>query len=617
MRKLADLLPGVKLQPHQKRLEEESEESPVRKLLMHSLGSGKTLTAIGMAEAGKEPYTAVVPAALRPNFMGEQQKWTNEGLPGKVMSYTELAQGKPPGGTGTLIFDEAHRLRNPDAAQAREAKELARKANRLVMLTGTPIVNAPGDLAVATSMLTGKDISPAQFEKRYVGERKVYPSLWRRLVGWSSGSEPSVEHEKELKALLKGHIDYYDPGRTIVPVKSEEVVTTMGVEQSQLYNAMWDRLPFWLRWKLRHDFPLSRDELRRTQSFLAGPRQVGLSTYPYLRDKDPEKAFAHSTKLQEAHKRMLHHLKDPRTKALVFANFIDAGLVPYSHALTKAGVPNAVFHGGLSDVQRRKLVEDYNDGKIRVALLGPSGTEGLSFKGTQLVQQLDPHWQAVRGKQAVGRGLRYDSHVGLPPELQNVKVERYVARLPLGLKDRILKRIGFDESAKERAADDYLKRMEARKELLNRKFMALLKDVGSEGKAAQVGLTKEGRRSHDLDMLLLAKAESDRGNYGAKHSIMRDLIRAHPEHFRVDSEEGGFVGLTHRTNFRMHLPKHVLPVPLRGMRHAMGGHKPRRPSFRASARKKAGADLPAPAAGAPEAGLGPHVAMPVRLRQLV
>jgi hypothetical protein len=46
----------------------------VRKLLMHSLGSGKTLTAIGMAEAAKKPYTAVVPASLRSAFKGERRR---------------------------------------------------------------------------------------------------------------------------------------------------------------------------------------------------------------------------------------------------------------------------------------------------------------------------------------------------------------------------------------------------------------------------------------------------------------------------------------------------------------------------------------------------------------
>jgi hypothetical protein len=375
----------------------------------------------------------------------------------------------------------SHRLRNPASLQAQQAQAAARRARQLLMLSGTPIVNEPADLAVPLGMLTGKRMTPAQFDRRYVTTRNVYPNLFRRMLFWPSGVEPAVAHPGELKALLKGHVDYYDPGKPVVPTNREDVHVTMGVEQTRLYKAMWDRLPFWVRWKLKNDYPMSRDELIRLQSFLTGPRQVGLSTYPYLRNKDPLKAFNQSPKLQEAHRRMSEVLKDPRTKGLVFANFIDAGLTPYSAALTKAGVPNAVFHGGLSDVERKKLVNDFNEGRIRVALLGPSGTEGLSFEGTQLVQLLDSSWNPVRPQQAVGRGLRFDSHSDLPPELQNVKVERYVARLPMGFKDRLLSALGGDRVAQTYGADDHLRNIERRKEERDQKFYDLLREVGGEG----------------------------------------------------------------------------------------------------------------------------------------
>ena len=67
-----------------------------------------------------------------------------------------------------------------------------------------------------------------------------------------------------------------------------------------------------------------------------------------------------------------------------------------------------------------------------------------------------------------------------------------------------------------------------------------------------------------MPQLLLAKAESDRRNYAAKHRIMRQLIRDNPADFFIDSgDQPGVVGITHRrTGFRLHLPKGVIPVPL-------------------------------------------------------
>lgn len=382
---------------------------------------------------------------------------------------------------GYLVHN-SHNLRNPDSGRTQRAIELADKAKQVIMLSGTPIVNRPGDLAVPIRMLTGRQMSPQEFEKRYVGVKHIYPNLFRRMIGWSSGKELEVRREQELKDTLRGHVDYHDPGKPVVPTTYEDIPVQMSPEQERIYEAMWAKLPWHAKWKLRNEVSLSDEELQRMQAFLTGPRQVGLSTYPYLSTPDHDKAFNQSPKLQVAMQKVQELLKDPRAKALVFSNFIDAGLMPYQHALQKANIPSAVFHGGMTDMDRKKLVDDYNNNKLRVALLGPSGTEGLSFKGTQLVQLLDPYWNPVRPKQSVGRGLRYDSHFGLPEELQNVRVQRFLSRLPPGMWDRMLSRIGFDRTERTYATDDRLAAIAKRKEDLNRKFMELLREVGSEGK---------------------------------------------------------------------------------------------------------------------------------------
>lgn len=483
----ADLKPEVQLQPHQKRVLQRFQSHPGHMLLMHALGSGKSLTGIASAEQTGLPYTAVVPASLRNNMRKEYDKFLDDDSLQKadVMSYTGLAQGKPVKNDRVLFFDEAHRLRNPGSLQTQRAMDLAARAKQVALLTGTPIVNDPSDLAVPMSMLTGKQVTPKDFTERYVGKQRVGPGFWGWLRGVPPANEPVIKRPEELKALLSGHVDYYAPEQATVPTTHEDVPVEMSTDQARLYRAMWGQLPWLLRWKLQHDYPLSNDDLRRATSFLVGPRQVGLSTYTFQgENRDANKAFQTSTKLQEAYKRLSEKLKDPRQKALIFSNFIDAGLTPYAAGLAANNVPHAMFHGGLSDRERKKLVEDYNTGKIRVALLGPSGSEGLSFKGTQLVQLLDPYWNSVRGRQSEGRALRYDSHWDLPEDLKNVTVQRYISKLPLGLMARAKERFGFDQGYNRRASDDYLENMANRKDKFNKQFIDLLKEVGSE-KAAQ------------------------------------------------------------------------------------------------------------------------------------
>jgi superfamily II DNA or RNA helicase len=480
IKKWAALKPDVTLQPHQQKLYEEAQDQPVRKILMHSLGSGKSGTGISVAEASRLPYTFVSPAALRENTRKEIDKFTDKTTPSSVMSYTQIARGDPVPNSSTLIFDEAHRLRNPRSQQTEQAQRLADKARSVALLTGTPIVNSPGDIAPLLSIVKGDKISPEEFEDRYIDYKKTSPGFINRLRGIEPGESQDVKNIDELKALMRGHIDYYSPDKPLVPTNFEDHTVEMGPDQTKVYKAIYDQLPWTMRWKMKHQFPLSRSEFTRLQSFLTGPRQVALSTLPFLKDKDPNLAYEQSTKLQKAMGLLQDKLKDPRSKALIFSNFIDAGLKPYSAALDKANIPHGMFYGALNDKQRKKLVDDYNTDKIRVALLGPAGAEGLSFKGTQLVQLLDPHWNNVRTRQQQGRGIRFDSHTDLPEELRNVTVQRFISQLPLGTRDKFLQRLGLDRTKSRHGTDDYLRLMSNRKDQLNQQFIDILKDVGSE-----------------------------------------------------------------------------------------------------------------------------------------
>jgi hypothetical protein len=62
-----------------------------------------------------------------------------------------------------------------------------------------------------------------------------------------------------------------------------------------------------------------------------------------------------------------------------------------------------------------------------------------------------------------------------------------------------------------------------------------------------------------ITSLLEAKAESDRGNYPAKHKILQALLLSRPGEFTVDSREGNIIGLTHISGFRIHAPYYILP----------------------------------------------------------
>lgn len=494
--KQADLQPGITLQPHQTAVVDKVQkqldtQNKARLLLYHSLGSGKTLSGLAAADATKIPYTAVVPAALRNNLRKEQERFIDPATatPSSVMSHTAVGNGTEIENPQSILVDEAHRFRNPKSSQTKNLMEAARKARQVVLLTGTPVVNDPSDFSVPYNILTGDSVTPEEFSKKYVDEVPNKP--WYKALFDSSAEEPAIINQDELKSKLKNKVDYFAPLAPKAEINRKDVVVEMGRDQTDLNSYMMGQLPPVLRWKLKMNYPLTQDEITKMTSFMTGLRQVGLSTLPFMRgNKDVSKAFEQSPKLTAA----LGNLKslfekDPQGKALVFSNFIDAGLSPYQDALNKAGIPAASFTGNLSDKERKKLVDDYNTDKLKVALLGPSGTEGLSFKGTKLVQLLDPHWNTARSSQSEGRALRFDSHEHLAPEDRKVLIERYIARTAPGRLRSFLRNVGIKADPLP-ATDDYLINAADRKQKLNEQFLNILKEVGSNKMKSNNGIEK-------------------------------------------------------------------------------------------------------------------------------
>lgn len=495
--KHADLLPSTSLQNHQQAIADEafdaaSSGKDYRTIFYHNLGSGKSLSAIAAAENLKGSFGIVAPAALRTNFNKELDKFTDRKANPTVMSYSQLAKGTSFPPINTLIADEAHRLgTNFNSKQTQQLLSQAAKTKNLVLLSGSVLSNHPGELGPLLSAIHNEKITPEKFTDQFISSEKTNPGLIARLRGIQPGETQKVQNEDELRELLKGHVNYYSPQQELVPVKSEEHAVEMSEPQTAMYKAIFNKLPFHIRYKMQRDFPMNSVELQKLQSFLTGPRQVGLSTLPFLKDKDPYKAFTQSTKLNKAMELLKDKFQDPRAKALIFSNFVQAGLHPYSAALEKENIPHGIFSGSLNDKSRKQLVDDYNNNKLRAVLLGPSGAEGLSFKGTQLVQLLDPHWNSVRGKQQQGRGIRFDSHEDLPEDLRNVTVQRFISRLPLSSTNQFLTRLGLNREHHTHGTDDYLKLMAKKKDALNQQFLDILKDVGSKNPTEPTNKTYE------------------------------------------------------------------------------------------------------------------------------
>ena len=102
------------------------------------------------------------------------------------------------------------------------------------------------------------------------------------------------------------------------------------------------------------------------------------------------------------------------------------------------GLQYGEYHGGVNKEMRSKVRRLYNksenkDGSIiKIFLISPSGSEGISLNNVRQIHLMEPYWTEVRISQIIGRGIRQCSHKDLPMDERHVDVYRYKMTRPKG-----------------------------------------------------------------------------------------------------------------------------------------------------------------------------------------
>lgn len=123
-----------------------------------------------------------------------------------------------------LVYDEAHRAKNVRAKRTRTMLHLARKAQKTVCLTGTPIVSSPLDVFPLLTMLDKTSYFPANFKTYYTRENywgtpepipERMPDLHRRLNThvWSRRTKKGVLSDLPPKRRHTQLVDIPDTDR--------------------------------------------------------------------------------------------------------------------------------------------------------------------------------------------------------------------------------------------------------------------------------------------------------------------------------------------------------------------------------------------------------------------
>lgn len=100
------------------------------------------------------------------------------------------------------------------------------------------------------------------------------------------------------------------------------------------------------------------------------------------------------------------------------------------------GITTALFTGDLNDAQRNEITtsfnspENLNGENTRVLLITEAGAVGQNFLQVRAMHIMEQSVNESDIQQAIGRVVRYGSHIDLPPDQRTVSIYRYFAITP-------------------------------------------------------------------------------------------------------------------------------------------------------------------------------------------
>ena len=436
-------------------------------LLYHKLGSGKSCTSIMVADKMLqnkqiEKVYVLTPGSLRKNWLDEYCKkcGMNSDFLKKYFTFITYnynifnAITKLDFNDSLIIIDEAHNLINGVKNISKNPLSLYNKIinsnSRVLLLTATVIFNNIFEWCLMINLLKDNICKDAIVDNVFHYE-KYNDSLLssenlKGIISYYPGNEgdfPDVIYNPPINILMSGsqELQYNKV------FQEENILRGKGPPNKDLLNTDPE--------KYKKDYELYIMAVKHIQT-----RSISNFYYPLDLKKIPDLPVSEGGWI--SHKalenRELFNVMSPKftalfvnilsnfnSKQVVFSFFKEKSGVLTIHSLLKlCGIKTELFTGDISDVQRTKILNKFNGPdnlygkKIKVLLLTEAGVEGITLSEVEHVHLLESSITPNKVIQAIGRAVRYKSHINLPKERQVVNIWKYhsiLGRTEYGFKD--------------------------------------------------------------------------------------------------------------------------------------------------------------------------------------
>jgi len=374
-------------------------------IVVHSVGTGKTLTAVTASQCFlmDNPGARVIvltPLSLIDNFKKAMLAYgiSNKDPRYDIMSHQAFLYrfkkahqakvgNKDPLRGNMVIIDEAHNFRTQPLVAKKQGHaydtdakwmiRATRTAARVLCLTATPFVNTEKDLHNLVAMTKSTNIANNNKTK------------WAGLFSFyeRDHSDPNFPRVNMFQQEIKMSQTFF---------KVYENLFTMAVEDFKGVN------------------------ISNSEKFLLRMRQL---VGGYMKNGENPKAEWTLNKIVES--------LEKGGRIVVYASFINTGIGRVEEQLKKFGIGYNAIHGDVTRAERTKIINEYNSGKSPVLLITQAGGQGIDLKETSDIILFDIVWNPANEAQIIGRGVRFGSHAALPPAKRVVNVHRLALKMPI------------------------------------------------------------------------------------------------------------------------------------------------------------------------------------------
>ena len=398
-------------------------------LLFHSVGSGKTLTAVIFSHyylTLKPDHNVVIlsPPTLLFNFIEALKQY---GLDIKDNRYKfetyEKFSRKPNkyvNEKSLLIIDEAHNFRSliteKHNKNGRIITDACEKCDKVLAMTGTPFVNKPYDIENIMAMISKR--------------------------GNTQLSEKSFNNLIEQPDMLSDYFDYRISYFNIMDTDSKKYfpdVSTLYVPITMDDEKYIDLAKGVIQGQIN-----SNDVLERGDEWIFKDNIIKLLQIPVLNEENDEmeevdktptqlKSFYSSSRQLSnfiAKKKFEYILKkiqdNPNFKTIIYSVFMTNCLLLLKRILSQNNIKYVDIDGSVDTRKRQTNLNQYNDplSGVNVLLISRAGTEGVSTLGTRQIFICESQFNPASSEQAIARAIRFRSHMHLPENERHVQVFR-------------------------------------------------------------------------------------------------------------------------------------------------------------------------------------------------